>query len=483
MPRHVFILFLAWIVPALVEVRADSWSGKSVDFSHGDLCVSPNGRFLQHTDGTPFLYLGDTAWELIYRLNEPEVELYMENRRAKGFTVIQTVILSELDGSDGINRPLINGSPSTPDPDYFKWVDRVLEIAGEKGLYVGLLPTWGDKVDKQWGAGPEIFDEANAREYGRWLGRRYADTPNIIWIIGGDRSGEGKNFTVWKAMAEGIKECDKRHLMTYHPQGEHSSSFWFHDETWLDFNMFQSGHRRYDQTRGDGDNTAEAAVAEDNWRYVEAGWAKTPAKPILDAEPSYEDIPQGLHDPNETRWQAADVRRYAYWAVFAGAFGHTYGHNSIMQMMKVANDGGYGATKTWFDAMKDPGFNQMQYLKNLMLTFPFVERVPDQSIVADENGIRYDRVIATRGNDYLLVYNYTNRPMKLDLSKISGAKKNVWWYSVTDGTLEYAGEFDSKVQPFHYDGAYGAGNDRVLIAVDATKDYITKEQKNIPTKY
>ena len=106
-----------------------------------------------------------------------------------------------------------------------------------------------------------------------------------------------------------------------------------------------------------------------------------------------------------------------------------------------------------------------------------------KSRFADENGIRYDRVIATRGNDYLLVYNYTNRPMKLDLSKISGAKKNVWWYSVTDGTLEYAGEFDSKVQPFHYDGAYGAGNDRVLIAVDATKDYITKEQKNIPTKY
>ena len=133
MPRHVFILFLAWIVPALVEVRADSWSGKSVDFSHGDLCVSPNGRFLQHTDGTPFLYLGDTAWELIYRLNEPEVELYMENRRAKGFTVIQTVILSELDGSDGINRPLINGSPSTPDPDYFKWEIGGLRYPGESG--------------------------------------------------------------------------------------------------------------------------------------------------------------------------------------------------------------------------------------------------------------------------------------------------------------------------------------------------------------
>ena len=98
MPRHVFILFLAWIVPALVEVRADSWSGKSVDFSHGDLCVSPNGRFLQHTDGTPFLYLGDTAWELIYRLNEPEVELYMENRRTKGLYCPSSMVRTGLTG-------------------------------------------------------------------------------------------------------------------------------------------------------------------------------------------------------------------------------------------------------------------------------------------------------------------------------------------------------------------------------------------------
>lgn len=59
-----------------------------------------------------------------------------------------------------------------------------------------------------------------------------------------------------------------------------------------------------------------------------------PTKPVIDGEPSYENIPQGLHDPKEVLWKACDVRRYAYWSVFAGAFGHTYGNNSIMQMKK-----------------------------------------------------------------------------------------------------------------------------------------------------
>lgn len=105
------------------------------------MCL-PTGVFATYR-GTPFLYLGDTAWELIYRLNEPEVELYMENRRAKGFTVIQTIILSEARWSDGINQAIDKRFSVYSRPDYFKWVDRVLEISrGERALcgitsYVG----------------------------------------------------------------------------------------------------------------------------------------------------------------------------------------------------------------------------------------------------------------------------------------------------------------------------------------------------------
>ena len=138
----------------------------------------------------------------------------------------------------------------------------------------------------------------------------------------------------------------------------------------------------------------------------------------------------------------------------------------------IGSFGADGSKKTWVDAMKDPGFNQMKYLKRLMLAFPFFERVPDQSIIAGTNGERYDRAVATRGNDYLLVYNYTGRPMQVDLSKISGAKKKVWWYGAKDGKLQYLGEFDSKVTTFQYDGGYISGNDQVLIAVDAGKEYV-----------
>ena len=216
---------------------------------------------------------------------------------------------------------------------------------------------------------------------------------------------------------------------------------------------------------------------------VEASQAKTPLKPVIDDEPIYEDIPQGLHDPNETRWNQHDVRRYAYWSVFAGSFGHSYGHNDIMQFIRPGYGASFGADgrkKAWWDALEDPGFNQMKYLKNLMLTFPFFERVPDQSVIAGTNGERYDRAIATRGNDYLLVYNYSGRPMQIDLSKISGAKKNAWWYSAKDGKLEYIGEFDSKVTSFQHDSGYLSGNDQVLIVVDSAKDYVQKAWTALP---
>src|SRR5687768_13312181 len=105
--------------------------------------------------------------------------------------------------------------------------------------------------------------------------------------------------------------------------------------------MFQSGHRRYDQ-----DN--ESGKGEDNWRYVDEDLRKDPPKPTIDGEPSYEGIPQGLHDQKEPLWTDKDARRYAYWSVFTGAFGHTYGHSAIMQMFKPEQSkGAYGNSKSW----------------------------------------------------------------------------------------------------------------------------------------
>lgn len=348
---------------------------------------------------------------------------------------------------------------------YWDHMDYIIRTAESKGIYIGMVCIWGGLVR----SGQMNVEEAKA--YGTFLAERYKDNPNIVWIIGGDTRGDVKT-EVWKTLARTIRSIDKNHLMTFHPFGRTMSATWFNDADWLDFNMFQSGHRRYGQTKGDGDNLADSNVAEDNWRYVEASLAKNPLKPVLDAEPSYEGIPHGLHNPKECRWTADDVRRYAYWSVFAGSFGHTYGNNSIMQFYREGYAPAYGAQETWQEALKDEGFNQMKYLKELMLRFPFFERIPDQSVIAGTNGERYDRAIATRGNDYLLVYNYSARPMQIDLTKISGEKKKAWWFNPQNGSMTYIGEFENKVADFQYDAPYMRGEDRVLVVTDVLKDYV-----------
>jgi hypothetical protein len=169
-------------------------------------------------------------------------------------------------------------------------------------------------------------------------------------------------------------------LITFHPRGRTASSDWFHNTAWLDFNMVQSGHRRYNQ---DTSKNEKNHFGPDNWKYIDVDYKLTPIKPTIDGEPSYEDIPQGLHNTKEPRWTANDVRRYGYWSVFAGAFGYTYGHNSVMQMYKKTDKKpAYGPHDEWNVAINAGGAKQMIYLKNLMLSRSYFDRIPDQTIIA-----------------------------------------------------------------------------------------------------
>ena len=448
-------------------------------WSNGKLKVSDNNLYIIHDNGTPFFWMGNTAWLLPERLNREEAEYFLAKDREAGYNVEQIQVLNAIPtfnvyGHQANNAEFDFSKVSKPGVyGYWEHLDYIVDTAERNGIYIAMDCIWGSMLKQ--------MDIKKAENLGRFLATRYKDKPNIIWMIGGDIMGD-RSPEIWDAMARAIKKIDKNHIMTFHPRGRTTSAWWYNDREWMDFNMFQSGHRRYGQRNGDGDYTIKDNTEEDNWRYIDMSFEKKPLRPVSDGEPSYEDIPQGLHDLSAPRWQDYDVRRYAYWAVFGGCFGHTYGHNSVMQFIRPGLSASFGAEKAWWDAMKDPGYNQMKYLKWLMLTFPFTERIADQSIIAGQNGERYDRVIATRGNDYLLVYNYSGKPMDIDLGKISGSKKNVWWMNPTDGKLTYLGEYDSKVTSFSYDAAYLRGSDRVLIAVDATKNYLNKTDTVIPVK-
>lgn len=483
MPK-IFRLSIARLVAAVcLTALAVTAQGAERSWSHGPLRVSDNHRFLCHADGTPFFWLGDTGWLLPERLDRDEAAHYLRRTAEEGFNVVQIQVINGVPAyntygasshPDGWNLAAID---SLPGYGYWDHLDYIVSLAEREGIYIAMDCIWGGLVK----AGLMNCDQAKA--YGEFLARRYGSRPNIIWMIGGDIQGNIRTAE-WDALANSIRALDPGHLMTFHPRGRTTSARWFNDRPWLDFNMFQSGHRRYNQRMGNKDYPIPDGTEEDSWMYVDSATVHSPLKPVLDGEPSYEDIPQGLHSDLEPRWTDLDVRRYAYWSVFAGSCGHTYGHNAIMQFVRPGINPAYFAdaeAKPWWKALSDPGRRQMKHLKHLILAFPYFDRVAD-SLIIRNNGIRYDRLLATRGADWLMVYNHTSRPMDLDLSRISGREKDLWLMNPADGTLLYIGRRKNgklSLDPRKIDGA--PTQDCVLIATDSRAAYLSPSATTIPT--
>jgi hypothetical protein len=231
------------------------------------------------------------------------------------------VILAEFDGLTKPNQygelPLLDVDPAKPNEKYFELIDWTIELAMKKNIFMGLLPTWGDKVMKLWGKGPTVFNKSNAYTYGKWLGDRYKSFENVIWILGGDRpafNDSVDNRELWRSMAKGILEgTNQNAVITYHPWGEASSTKFWPDEAWLDIHMLQSGHAKKDNPV---------------WEWIKRDRELKPTKPILDGEPNYEDHPINW-DKKNGYFRDYDVRRQCYRSVFSGACGVTYGNLAL----------------------------------------------------------------------------------------------------------------------------------------------------------
>jgi hypothetical protein len=423
--------------------------------------VGDDRRTLVDQHGKPFFYLGDTAWELFHRLNREEADLYLRDRASGRFNVIQAVVLAELGGLTEPNargqKPFLDSDPTRPDEEYFADVDWVVNRADELGLCIGMLPTWGDKWNKKWGMGPEIFTPENARIYGEFLGRRYKDRP-IVWILGGDRPIENdRHRGIIRALAEGLRAGDGgRHLITFHPVGGRGSADWLHDEKWLDFNMCQTGH----------------GFNHENYKRIAADYARKPIKPCLDAEPGYEDHPAEF-SPRNGYLDAYDVRKFAYWSVFAGACGHTYGCHDIWQFFAPGRSPVTAARTPWREALALPGARQMKHLRTLIESRPMIGRVPDPSLIVGDAGTGTDRIAATRGGDgsYAFVYSSSGRPFVVDLGKLSGDRVRAWWLDPRGGTT-LAGETFPRAGTREFrPRSRGKGQDWVLVLDDSSKAY------------
>lgn len=414
MRRRLSILLLLHI-SAVVEAQT-GWN-------HGRIQVTADGHYLEYADGTPFFWLGDTGWELFQKLDSSSIATYLENRRSKGFNVIQAVILTQKPDPYG-DKSLVDNDPLQPVEPYFQRIDRIVKSAMEKGMVMALLPTWGDKVTGIRSKEPPIFDSVNAYAYGLWLGRRYKDYPNIIWIAGGDHPAFVDTADwrpVFRAMINGLREGSQgRQLITYHPWGENSSTAYWREPKTLDVQMMQTGHAKHDIT---------------GWDWVHRDRGYQPTRPVLDGEPNYEDHPVNW-DRKNGYFRDYDVRKAIYRSVFAGACGVTYGHHAVWQFYTAADKTPFAyPDRYWTEALDRPGAFQAGYLKKLMLSVPVNHRVPDDALIVEGQGEAGLHCTAFRGDDgsYAMVYLPEGKEIALDMQWCAASHVRVAWFNPANG--------------------------------------------------
>jgi len=424
------------------------------------LRVSANHHYLERRDGTPFFYLGDTAWMLSQRLVREDVDRYLADRASKGFTVIQMVALFSLEKNAYGETPLLGRDPGRPNEAFFQHVDYIVRKAGSLGLFVGMLPSWGNlwkQVD-----GNAIFTPESAHAFGRFLGQRYRQQP-IIWILGGDDNPvQPVEFQILDALAAGLKRGDGgTHLFTYHPRGPGRSSEFLHRAAWLDFNMSQSSHGARDH---------------DNGLFSEADYRLEPKKPSLDGEPRYETIPIGFYWKNVdsfARFDDYDVRQAAYWSLLGGACGHTYGNNNVWQFYAGQGPGQISANQSWVESLDHPGAFQMRFVRRLFESRPYQKLEPRQSMIVDGPAEAGAKVRAARAADgsFAFIYSPRGAPFTIDQSIIAGPKLKKLWYDPRYGIAYWLHTGTTKAMQTYTPPTAGRGCDWILIVEDESQRF------------
>lgn len=378
----------------------------SLEGASGPIRVSENGRYFVDGEGKPFYFLADTQWELFRRYSLEDAKLILENRKAKGFTVVMVMLTGVGPGTEpnlAGERPWINNDPTAPNPAYFEQVDAVLKLARENNLQllIGIYhQTYGTRMTLN-----------NARTWAAWVTSRYRDVPNILWTLYPKANDSSRALVA--RLAEGIKEGDRgKHLVSMHPDPSPASSSFMHAESWLSFNSIQ--------------------VWKDLrliYPMMLADYGKSPPKPATMLE--------GVYEKGEEYGYPITpllVRREAYYTCLTGGF-HGYGHNHSWRVRPA-----------WRSGLDDPGAQQMTILKKVFAGLPeWWTMIPDQTVFNHGGNIQGDALnLAARSTTahWLVCYLAGEPSVSIDMSKLAaGPEVSATWINPATGDALLIGTF------------------------------------------
>jgi hypothetical protein len=358
------------------QLEVTEAEGDNPLYIHGPIRTSQNRRYLEHADGTPFFWLGDTWWMgLCSRIGWPdEYKALTSDRTGKGFSVIQIVMGLYPDmypfDERGANEA---GFPWEDEyarirPEYFDLVDERLLHLIASGLTPCLVGAWGYFIN--W------MGVEKLKQHWRYLIARYASYPVILCVAGeanlpwyladGFPYDDRDQVRDWTKVAAYVKQTDPfGRLLTIHPTGlgQLTARGAIDDQSLLDLDIQQTGH----------DDTGILELTVDTLR---GSYGAEPVMPVLNSEVNYDGISDKCND---------EIQRLFFWScVLSGACGHTYGANGLWQLNRPGrphgnspHGGSYGDV-TWEDAMNLPGSNQLGVAKKILKAYRWWEFAPHQ---------------------------------------------------------------------------------------------------------
>lgn len=428
------------------------------------LRISASRRRIIKENGSPVFLLSDAAWQLFYRANRADAKLYLADRAAKGFNVVQVVALAKVGGELAPNffgdLPLHDLSPERPNESYFEHVDWIVDQASRHGLYTAIVPFAGDGWYRDAGSKSGIFTEMDARAFGEWLGRRYRRR-SVIWVIGGGLAAEGKErCAIVRAMARGLRNGGGGvHLMSIRSNAESGSSDLSQEDDWLDFES-----RRCVAT-GFGNSSPRSRP--------QVGPATVPKKPFLEFEPAYEDLPLERQGEGLCYSNAADARQAFYRNVFSGACGHCYGHHSVGRFHEGQRLSRLDPIMDWREALLQPGAYHVGIGRRLMESRPMEDSQPDDSIIvaspfSPENEASRLAGLRDRKGTWAMVYVPEGRPCDVRLDCIPASSVKAWRFDPRTGAAVGLGVFPSFGMQRFAPPVRGERLDWILVLDDAS---------------
>lgn len=409
------------------------------------LRISIQGKYLEDQNGTPFLIVGDTAWSLAGELDETEVITYLNDRQAKGFSaIIVSVIESSFSSNPPYNydsaHPFTSGSNdwSIRNEEYWTHIDFILNEAKIRNIVVFLLPAYiGYQCGSEGWAQSILSHTTSAMtDYGEFLGNRYKDQGNIIWMHGGDTDCDVCSICNHvTAIYSGIATYDKSHLHTAHSESSRSAMD--------DYNSISDINTAYSYGSPDTE--------------IQAEYSRYGAKPLVFIEGLYE---------NEHSSTIGTLQSQAMTAYLGGALvGQFFGNCPIWPFGVPSS---LCQLTNWEENLDSNGSKSVGHIGQLMRSRKWYDLVPDYSnnVVTNSKGagLEYHATAKTTTGETIMVWCPNTNQVTVDMSKIidAGSLAKSWWYDPDDNYATLVGIYQNSAEQ-----TFTPPSDRLVLIIDS----------------